>query len=60
MQVKICDICKKPIEPKSLFSRFIFHRGITIKARTLDYNEKIDICPNCIQKIIDEVRGGKQ
>lgn len=60
MKIKVCDICNKPIKPKSVLSRFLFRRGINIKAQTLDFKENVDICPECIQKIIDEAKGGKQ
>lgn len=60
MKTVICDICKAPIRSYYVLSRYIFYHGLHIKAKSLRTNEKVDICPDCAQRIIDEVRGCKK
>ena len=65
-QVTLCDICNKPISDNqtSTSSHEEYHLKINKVSETFTFsgylrnNEKLDVCPKCMQKIIQYVKEG--
>lgn len=65
-QVILCDICNKPINENqtSTSSEEEYHLKIKKIIKTFTFSgffrssETLDVCPKCMQKIIDYVKEG--
>ena len=69
MKQRICDLCKKPIEYSRIMNNLCvkgYH--VVIKKHILERivggfitrNEKLDICPECMDKMVNYILKNKE